>query len=65
MHEIDPLGIVYYNIVPRGDELHVLWSDARRFPDKVIRGAVQGKDRILYGKLPSLLESLVSEGGKL
>ena len=65
LHEIDPLGIVYYNIVPRGDELHVLWSDARRFPDKVIWGAVQGKDRILYGKLPSLLESLVSEGGKL
>lgn len=49
LHEIDPFGIVYYDIVPRGDELHALWSDARRFPDKVIWGAVQGKDRILYG----------------
>lgn len=64
LHEIDPLGIVYYDIVPRGDELHVLWSDARRFPDKVIWGAVQGKDRILYGKLSSLLESRASEGSK-
>ena len=51
LHEVDPLGIVYYDIVPRGDELHVIWSDARRFPDKIIWGAVQGKDRLLYGRL--------------
>jgi hypothetical protein len=48
LHAVDPFGIVYHNILPRGERLHVLWSDARRFPDKVIWGAVQGKDRILY-----------------
>ena len=54
-HAIDPLGIVYYFLLPADDGLHILWSDARRFPDKVIWGAVQGKDRILYARMEDVL----------
>ena len=51
LHAVDPLGIVYYSFAPDGDRLHVVWSDASRFPDKVIWGAVQGKDSLFYGQL--------------
>lgn len=50
-HAVDPLGIVYCNLVPQGDILHILWSDARRYPEKKLHGAVQGRDRLLYGRL--------------
>ncbi len=52
LHEIDPLGIVYFDLVDLGDGLAMLWSDSRRFPDKIIRGARQGKDRVLFAHVP-------------
>ena len=51
VHEVDPLGIVYFDIVDVGDGLAMLWSDSRRFPDKIIRGYRQGKDRLLFARL--------------
>ena len=51
LHAVDPLGIVYFDLVGVGDELHVLWSNSERFPDKVKWGAVQGKDQVLYSKI--------------
>ena len=48
LHEVDPLGIVYFDLVDIGDGLAMIWSDSRRFPDKVIRGFRQGKDRLLF-----------------
>ena len=51
LHAIDPLGIVYYDIVDLNGELHILWSNAERFPNHVKWGAVQGKDQILFARL--------------
>lgn len=48
LHETDPLGIVYFDLVDIGDDLAVIWSDSRRFPDMLIRGCRQGKDRLLF-----------------
>ena len=52
LHEVDPLGIVYFDLVDLGDGLAMLWSDSRRFPDKIIWGARQGKDRVLFARVP-------------
>ena len=52
LHEVDPLGIVYYDLVDVGDGLVALWSDGRRFPDKIIWGCRQAKDRVLFARLP-------------
>ena len=54
LHAIDPLGIVYYDIVDLDGELHILWSNAGRFPNHVKWGAVQGKDQVLYAPLTEL-----------
>lgn len=52
MHAIDSFGIVYFDLVPTPDgALHVLWSNAERFPTHVKWGAVQGKDQVLYARL--------------
>ena len=48
---VDPLGIVYYDIINSGDDLYMLWSNSSRFPDYVKWGAVQGKDLILFRKI--------------
>jgi hypothetical protein len=52
VHENDPLGIVYFDFVDVGDGLAMLWSDSRRFPDKIIWGNRQGKDRLLFARVP-------------
>lgn len=51
LHEIDPMGIVYFDFVDIGDGLAMIWSDSRRFPDKIIRGFRQGKDRLLFANV--------------
>ena len=51
VHEIDSLGIAYFDIVDVGDGLAMIWSDSRRFPDKIIRGNRQGKDRLLFARV--------------
>jgi len=51
LHVIDPLGIVYYDIVDLNGNLHILWSNSARFPTHVKWGAVQGKDQVLYAPL--------------
>lgn len=53
-HALDPMGLVYYDLVDVSGCLYVLWSNAARFPDKLIWGAVQGKDQILFSKLGTL-----------
>ncbi len=52
VHEVDALGIVYFDFVDVDDGLAMLWSDSRRFPDTIIRGNRQGKDRLLFARLP-------------
>lgn len=54
LHAVDPLGIVYYDIVDINGELHILWSNSERFPTYVKWGAVQGKDHLLYATLDEL-----------
>lgn len=51
LHVLDPIGFVYPDLVDIRGELHVLWSNSERFPDKVKWGAVQGKDQILFARL--------------
>lgn len=50
-HAVDPIGIVYPDLVDVDGELHVLWSNSDRFPTHVKWGAVQGKDQILHATL--------------
>ena len=52
IHEIDPLGIAYFDLVDVGDGLAMIWSDSRRFPDKIIRGSLQAKDRLVFARIP-------------
>ena len=52
VHEIDPLGIAYFDIVDVGDDLAMIWSDSRRFPDKIIHGNRQAKDRLVFARIP-------------
>lgn len=51
LHVVDPLGIVYYDIVDVHGDLYVLWSNSERFPTHVKWGAVQGKDQLLFAPL--------------
>ena len=51
LHAVDPIGIVYPDLVDVNGDLHVLWSNSDRFPTHVKWGAVQGKDQILHAKL--------------
>jgi len=54
MHAVDPLGIVYPDLVDIGGDLHVLWSNSGRFPKHVKWGAVQGKDQLLHARLGAI-----------
>ncbi|MBQ6597232.1 MAG: hypothetical protein IJH79_06730 [Lentisphaeria bacterium] len=47
---VDEMGIVYYDIVNCNGDLYMIWSNSERFPDKIVRGVLQGKDT-LYGSL--------------
>ena len=51
LHAVDPIGIVYPDLVDVNGDLHVLWSNSERFPTHVKWGAVQGKDQILHATL--------------
>ena len=51
LHAVDPIGIVYPDLVDVNGKLHVLWSNSERFPTHVKWGAVQGKDQILHAVL--------------
>lgn len=43
---VDEMGIVYYDIVNCDGNLYMIWSNSERFPDKVVRGVLQGKDTL-------------------
>ncbi len=58
LHEVDPLGIVYYDLIDVGDGLAMIWSDSRRFPDKTIRGFRQAKDRLLFARAMGIANSI-------
>ena len=45
-HAADEMGIVYYDIVNCNGDLYMIWSNSERFPDKVVRGVLQGKDTL-------------------
>jgi len=51
LHAVDPIGIVYPDLVDVEGDLHLLWSNSARFPKCVKWGAVQGKDQVLYAPL--------------
>ena len=51
LHAVDPIGIVYPDLVDVNGDLHILWSNSERFPTYVKWGAVQGKDQILHAVL--------------
>ena len=40
------MGIVYYDIVNCNGDLYMIWSNSERFPDKIVRGVLQGKDTL-------------------
>ena len=42
----DEMGIVYYDIVNCNGDLYMIWSNSERFPDKIVRGVLQGKDTL-------------------
>ena len=42
----DEMGIVYYDIVDCNGDLYMIWSNSERFPDKIVRGVLQGKDTL-------------------
>ena len=42
----DEMGIVYYDIVNCSGDLYMIWSNSERFPDKIVRGVLQGKDTL-------------------
>lgn len=46
---IDPIGFVYYDLVPCGDDLYVLWSNSSVYPD--LGGTLSGKDAIFAARL--------------
>ena len=46
---IDPIGFVYYDLVPCGDDLYVLWSNSSVYPD--LGGTLQGKDAVFAARL--------------
>ena len=51
LQAVDPIGIVYYDIVEANGGLYIIWSNSERFPTHVKWGAVQGKDQILFSSL--------------
>jgi len=50
-HAVDEWGFVYYDIVNCDGELYVIWSNSERFPDKIVRGCLQGKDTLYCSRL--------------
>ena len=46
---VDPIGFVYYDLVPCGDELYCLWSNSSVYPD--LGGTLSGKDAIFAARL--------------
>lgn len=48
LHFIDPIGVVYPDLVEGNGRMYMLWSNSARFPKFVKWGAVQGKDQILH-----------------
>jgi len=55
-HAVDEMGIVYYDIVNCNGDLYMIWSNSERFPDKIVRGVLQGKDTLYCSLLAEKTE---------
>ena len=55
-HAVDEMGIVYYDIVNCNGDLYMIWSNSERFPDKLVRGVLQGKDTLYCSLLAEKTE---------
>ena len=59
-YAVDEMGIVYYDIVDCNGDLYMIWSNSERFPDKIVRGVLQGKDTLYCSLLAEKTEGVTS-----